>query len=103
MMLRCTHKQGAKVPIFHFHVVDGETYPDSEGTELPDLEHARLEAIERSQKLLKSPRDEIWDGRAWKMIVTDASEHSLFVLNFLVSSAPLTQGYGKRLSDQASA
>jgi hypothetical protein len=99
----CAEK-GGMVPVYHFHVFDGQSYPDEKGTELPDLENAGLEAIERTRSLLKARNGEVWDGRAWKMIVTDADQHSLFVLNFLVSSAPLTQEYGKRLSfDQTAA
>ena len=34
------------MPRFYFDVTDtGRTYPDPEGTELPDLERARAEAL----------------------------------------------------------
>ena len=33
------------MPLFHFNVEDGHSLPDLDGTELPDLESAKVEAV----------------------------------------------------------
>ena len=85
------------MPIYHFNVEDGATYPDLTGTELPDLVAARLDAIRRCGDLLRDNSDSFWGGHHWKLIVTDASGLILFTLNFLAVSSPATDHYGEHV------
>ncbi|WP_336487793.1 DUF6894 family protein [Methylobacterium nigriterrae] len=41
------------MPRFHFNVYDGVRLPDAEGTDLPDWQAARLEAIRKAGEILK--------------------------------------------------
>jgi hypothetical protein len=70
------------MPRYFFHVHDGASFPDLEGTELPDLAAARREAVLSSAQLLTDNPDQFWDGEAWSMQVTDESGATLFVLQF---------------------
>ena len=57
---------------FYFHVDDDRTILDQEGTELPDMEAARREAITASGEMLRDGSGAvIWDGKPWRMWVTD--------------------------------
>jgi hypothetical protein len=84
------------MPIYHFNVEDGQKYPDLAGSELPDLEAARTEAIRRIGELLRHNTLSFWGGHGWKLVVTDADEMILFALHFLAVSAPATEYYGER-------
>jgi hypothetical protein len=79
------------MPRYFFNIRDGETIIDDEGTELPDLDAARAEAIGLSGEMLHhGPRaTPLWDGTSWEMWVTDESERTLFTLRF---SAPEALG-----------
>jgi hypothetical protein len=76
------------MPRFYFHVHDGVSELDREGTELPDWEEARLEAIRQTGAIL---RDEAWHialGEDWRMEVTDERGLLLFRLDFTVVASP---------------
>ena len=81
--------------IYYFNVEDGRKYPDAEGTELPDLESARTEAVRRSGSLLRDNAQSFWGGHGWKLIVTNAAGMVLFTLHFLAVSSPATEHYGE--------
>ena len=82
------------MPIYHFNVEDGVKYPDVNGTEYPDLESARTEAVKRSGSLLRDNAESFWGGHGWKLIVTDTNQMVLFTLHFLAVSSPATERYG---------
>ena len=70
------------MPRFYFHVRDGADIRDEVGTELPDIDAARNQAIASSSEM-------IWDlGRkfrlaeVWQMTVTDENGQELFELSF---------------------
>ena len=76
------------MPRYHFNIYDGITSIDRDGTELPDVQSARREAmilagavIEDSAKISKL-------GEEWRMEVTDDTGLLLFRLDFMVSQAP---------------
>ena len=77
------------MPLFYFHVEDDRTVLDQEGTELPDLEAARREAITTAGEMLRNGSAiVVWGGKPWRMWVTDApggGGKPLFTLRF---SAP---------------
>ena len=70
------------MPRFYFHVRDGADIRDEVGTELPNIDAARNQAIASSSEM-------IWDlGRkfrlaeVWQMSVTDETGRKLFELSF---------------------
>ncbi len=84
---------------YFFDVEDGFPILDLEGAVFPDLEAVRDEALKRTIDLLATRREEFWRGHAWKMIVFDAQRRVQFTLNFMAVNSPLTEGYGRRLSE----
>lgn len=78
------------MPRFHFNVHDGVGVPDDEGTELPNLEAARHEAVKLAGLLLQENAAEFWNGEQWDMDVTDERGLILFTLTFLATNAPST-------------
>jgi hypothetical protein len=59
------------VPRYFFHVRDGKDLPDTEGSELPDLNAVRLEALRASGEMLRDNKGEaaFWSGEDWTMNV----------------------------------
>lgn len=84
------------MPRFFFHVTDSRSYPDLQGTDLPDIRAARREAVRFSGSLLAKAADTFWDGQEWHMRVTDESDLTLFTLMFIGTdgaySDPVTTG-----------
>ncbi len=70
------------MPRYFFHVIDGRSIIDREGTEFPNLRYARAEAIRLAGAILPDEGDEFWDGTEWHMNVTDASGQSVLKLRF---------------------
>ena len=77
------------MPRFHFHVHDGYSELDTEGTELPDAQAARLEAIRIAGDILKHDAHRIALGEDWRIEVTDATGLILFQMTFLVVESPV--------------
>ncbi len=77
------------MPRFHFHIFDGREQRDDDGTELPDFEAARVEAIRCAGEILKDQAHHIALGEEWRMDVTDETGLILLRLDFSaqVSSA----------------
>lgn len=67
---------------FFFHVHDGRSFPDPEGTELSDIFEAQAEAARLSGELLREIGREFWERGLWKMDVTDHTGLALFTLTF---------------------
>jgi hypothetical protein len=70
------------MPRYFFHVRDGLSYPDDEGTVLPDAEAARSEAIEAAGGMLRDAGKNLWNGEPWTMSVVDESGLSVCELAF---------------------
>ena len=72
------------VPRYFFHIRDGQDFPDTEGTELPDLKAVRTEALQASGEMLRSNKGtpEFWSGDDWTMIVTDEASRPVLTLRF---------------------
>jgi hypothetical protein len=70
------------MPRYFFHVIDSRSIIDREGTEFPNLRHARAEAIRLAGAILRDEGDTFWDGTEWQMNVTDVSGQSVLKLNF---------------------
>ena len=78
------------MPRFHFNVYDGVCVLDTEGTELPDWQAARLEAIRYAGALLVDDAQHVAHGQDWRMEVTDDTGLVLFRLDFIVMASAAT-------------
>lgn len=79
---------------FFFHVRDGADYVDLQGTELPDLDAARHEAVRFAGTLLIEKPDTFWAAGEWTMRVTDHRDLTLFQLTFFATSSPSILPHG---------
>ncbi len=70
------------MPRYFFHVHDGSSTRDHEGTELPDIFAAQEEAILLSGELLREMGGKFWNGEEWSLEVTDEAGRILFTLRF---------------------
>ena len=59
------------MPLYYFHIEDGQPFPDHEGTDLPNLEAARIEAVRLAGAMLKDSADTFWNGEQWQLRVTE--------------------------------
>lgn len=73
---------------YFFHLEDGVSLPDREGTELPDLDAARVQAVKHFGELLRLEPERFWQGEEWTMTVTDADGLTQFSLFFGAVLAP---------------
>ena len=78
------------MPRYHFHVSDGQDFPDLQGSVFADLASARVEAVRFSGELLKDAASHFWSGEEWSMRVTDDSDMTLFTLMFIATNAAAT-------------
>jgi hypothetical protein len=70
------------MPRYFFHVHDGNSTGDNEGTELPDIFAAQEQAILLSGELLREMGGKFWNGEEWSLDVTDEAGRILFTLRF---------------------
>jgi hypothetical protein len=70
------------VPRYFFHVIDGRSIIDTDGTELSGVTEARAEAIYTAGAILRDEGNRFWNGTEWQMNVTDASGQSVLKLRF---------------------
>ncbi len=59
-----------------------------DGSELPDLQAAREEAVALAGALLKEASEKFWSGEQWHMDVTDGNGLVLFRLDFSATQHP---------------
>jgi hypothetical protein len=75
------------MPVYHFNISDGRPEPDLRGTELPDLQVARREAIRLLGEVLRDKADEFWaDGRLTLTITDDEGLTLVALETFSVES-----------------
>jgi hypothetical protein len=70
------------MPRYFFHVTDGYSTRDTEGTELPDIYAAQHMAISTSGEILRDMGAKFWNGTDWTLEVADEHGQTLFVLRF---------------------
>jgi hypothetical protein len=68
------------MPIYFFHIDDGNRVQDRLGVELPDPLRARREATLFAGELLRDRPEDLWNVRAWTMTVMDATGLTLFTI-----------------------
>lgn len=67
---------------YFFNVHDGISIPDAVGSEHPDLQSVRTEAVETIADRLKGTLLQNDDTSAWLMNVTDEHGYTVIVLSF---------------------
>jgi hypothetical protein len=71
------------MPVYFFHIDNGEFIPDETGTELPDLHAAQLEAVRSAGQMIEEAQETFWQQLTpFNMHVTDENEVLLFTLSF---------------------
>ncbi len=83
------------MPRYFFHVRVGADGLDTIGTDLPDRETARLEAIRLSGDILKNDPYRVALGEDWYIEVTDDVGVILFQVTFMVVAAPALKPNGQ--------
>jgi hypothetical protein len=77
------------MPRFYFHVLDGSATTDETGTELPNIDAAKTEAVKLASGILREVVPErIWQGSGWQIVVTDnaSAEGGHTVLTLTISA-----------------
>lgn len=87
------------MPRFHFNVYDGKSYPDEEGTELPDWVAARIEAISVAGHILKDEAKSIALGDDWRIEVTDDTGLIIFQLTIQATTSPVLEQSARSATD----
>jgi hypothetical protein len=67
---------------YFFNVLDGVSISDTVGSEHPDIESARCEAVETVAERLRGTMLKKTDVSAWLMNVVDESGFTVIVLSF---------------------
>ena len=75
------------MPRYFFHIHDSASFIEEQGTELPDLRTARMQAITTAGSILRESLDSLWAGQPWRMEVTDEGGRLLFTLDFALRQA----------------
>jgi hypothetical protein len=75
------------MPRYFFHVSDGKDLPDLEGTELPDEDAARSEALVTAGSMLREGDSHFWDGEEWIMRVENDVGRPVCELRFSARAA----------------
>jgi hypothetical protein len=70
------------MPRYFFHVIDGRFIVDRDGTQLADLQAARVMAIQTAGEMIQDAGREFWDGTEWQMHVTDEGQKTVLKLSF---------------------
>lgn len=77
---------------YYFHIWDGASALDADGTELPGIEDARIQAVQLSGEILRHQGAEFWRSSSeWRVDVTDDAGAIVFSLR-LLAEEPLGQG-----------
>ena len=79
------------MPRYFFHTADGARTRDTEGSELENHHVARVEAIVYAGARLKEDPDLLWDGRDFRVEVTDQAGMLLFTVITLAVDAPASE------------
>lgn len=76
------------MPRYHFNIHDGHSEIDRDGTELPDIQTARSEALQLAGTIISDAGRRVEFGEDWRVEVTDDSGLVLFRMDFVVVESP---------------
>ena len=88
------------MPRYFFHRTDGGFEPDIEGTQLPNLDAARAEAVRFAAGVVQDHPDYVWEGRDFRIEVTDEGGMLLCTVVVLGIVAPAMRGSTSKDSAQ---
>ncbi|MCP1535530.1 MULTISPECIES: DUF6894 family protein [Methylorubrum] len=81
------------MPRYHFHVHDGRSEVDTDGTLLDDPAAAKLAAITLAGEILKAEAKKAAIGQSWSLEVTDDAGSPLFRIEMRFSCPDVTTRY----------
>lgn len=73
---------------YYFHTASGSRQRDREGMECNDAHAARVEAIRFAGALMADEPDVLWDGRDFRVEVTDEDQRLVCTVISLAVDAP---------------
>jgi hypothetical protein len=73
---------------YFFHLEDGTSIPDNEGTELPSLEAAKHAAVQLLAQTLCNAPSKFWNAETYRVNVTDRAGLILFTLEIVATVSP---------------
>ena len=73
------------MPRYFFNCEGAENFRDEDGTELPDLRSAQVQAIQQSGQILQDHAEGFADRPWWRVFVADENGETLFELKFTAS------------------
>ena len=77
------------MPRYFFHTADGGRDRDTDGVELDGAHCARVEAIRYAGAIMSQDPDVVWDGRDFRVLVTDEAEELVCTVVTLAVENPL--------------
>ena len=75
---------------YHFNLHDHRFVPDPEGSELPNLEMAKRQAIKLAASILSVRPEEFLESSEWRVEVTNSAGVLLFTVGLSMALAPAT-------------
>jgi hypothetical protein len=76
------------MPRYFFDVSHQSSHPDTEGSELPDLQAAHAQAIRLCGEMIREMDSSFWETPLWQLRVTNQSRRLLFTLTFSAEEHP---------------
>ncbi len=70
------------MPRYFFHVSHHSSDPDTEGTELPDIQAAQAAAVRLCGEMIQEIDGTFWKKPLWQLQVTNLDRRLLFTLTF---------------------
>ena len=86
------------MPRYFFHIRDGKDDPDTEGTELPDIDTAKVEASRLAAAALQEAPQAIWQGLRCTVEVADDNGTILFTVQVVALDTPVAWAPAERTS-----
>ncbi|HYG48002.1 MAG TPA: hypothetical protein VD846_08670 [Allosphingosinicella sp.] len=80
------------MPRYFFHIEDGSTTHDEEGTVLENVTVAKGEAVKLAGQMICDSAGSFWDRQEWKLTAANAEGLTLFCLHFVGIDAPAAMG-----------
>jgi hypothetical protein len=81
------------MPRYFFHIDDGVSVHDDEGTELENVTVAKCEAVKLAGQMICDAAGTFWDKEEWKLTATDEGGLTLFCLHFVGVEAPAAMSH----------
>ena len=76
------------MPLYHFNLADGVFDPDPDGTELSDIQAARVAAVQYAGAIMREQPNTIWADGDWRLEVTDSDQNLLFTITIIATEVP---------------